>query len=130
MSKMKYRMFEFPENPERFGIRAVVEPEYVENEVGGYDYTGMGPMCRVFTGSGVFHGPEAAEQFNALAVLLATRGNGELIHPVWGTTTACLTELTMTQESREDYIEYSFTFREADENGGIPRLPEDNETTE
>lgn len=128
MDKMQYRMFLWPENPERFGIRAVVEPEYVENDVGGYDYTGMGPMCRVFTGSGVFHGPEAAEMFNALAVLLATRTGGELRHPVWGTTTACLTELNMSQDSHPDYVEYSFTFREMDEKGSIPRLPQrDNE---
>lgn len=124
MSNMKYRMFLWPENPERFGIRAVVEPEYVENDVGGYDYTGMGPMCRIFTGGGVFCGPEAAEMFNALAVLLATRTGGELYHPIWGTTTAYLTELTMSQDSRPDYVEYSFTFRETDENGSIPRLPQ------
>ena len=123
MSKMKYRMFQWPENPERFGIQAVCQPEYTENSVGGYDYTGMGPMCRVFSGGGVFCGPEAVEMFNALAVLLATRVGGELYHPVWGTTTACLTELEMSQDSRPECIEYSFTFRETDEKGSIPRLP-------
>ena len=30
----------------------------------------------------------------------------------------------MSQQSRPDYIEYSFTFRGTDEKGGIPRLPE------
>ena len=127
MSKMKYRMFQWPENPEQFGIRAVVEPEYVENDVGGYDYTGMSPMSRVYTGSGVFMGPDAVEYFNALAVLLATRTGGELYHPVWGTTTACLTDLEMTQQSRPDYIEYSFTFRETDEEGCIPKLPREDQ---
>ena len=127
MSKMKYRMFQWPENPERYAIRAVCAPEYTENDVGGYDYTGMSPMCRVFTGSGVFYGPEAVENFNALAVLLATRVGGELYHPVWGTTTACLTELKMSQDSRPDCIEYSFTFRETDEEGSIPRLPDNNQ---
>lgn len=121
---MKYRMFQWPENPERFAIRAVCGPEFTQNDVGGYDYTGMSPMCRIFTGSGVFYGPEAVEQFNALAVLMATRTGGELYHPVWGTTTAILTELRMSQDSRPDCIEYSFTFREADEEGGIPKLPD------
>jgi prophage DNA circulation protein len=124
---MKFRMFRWMENPEEFGIWAFCEPEYVENDHGGYDYTGMSPMGRVFTGKGVFCGPEAVQQFNALAVLLATRVGGELVHPVWGTTTACLTELKMSQESRPDYIIYSFTFRETDENGSIPRLPEQKE---
>jgi hypothetical protein len=42
---------------------------------------------------------------------------------LWGTGNFYLTELKMTQQSRPDYIEYSFTFRETDENGTIPRLP-------
>ena len=122
--KMKFRMFRWHENPERFGIWAVCVPEYTENNFGGYDYQGLGPMVRVFTGGGVFCGPEATQQFNALAVLMATREKGELYHPVWGTTTAYLTELQMTQQSRPEYIEYSFTFRETDEHGSIPVLPE------
>lgn len=122
--KMKFRMFRWLENPENFGLRAVCAPEYQENEYGAYDYTGMGPMCRVYTGSGVFIGEDAVQQFNALAVLMAVREQGELYHPVWGTTTAMLTELEMSQQSRPDYIEYSFTFRETDELGTIPRLPD------
>ena len=122
--KMKFRMFRWQENPEQFGIRAVCSPEYRENEYGAYDYLGLGPMARVFTGSGVFCGANALQQFNALSVLMAVREQGELYHPTWGTTTAYLTELEMTQQSRPDYIEYSFTFRETDETGGIPILPE------
>lgn len=122
--KMKFRMFRWRENPERFGIMAVCVPEYQENEYGAYDYLGLSPMVRVYTGGGVFCGEDAVQQFNALAVLLSNRTMGELYHPVWGTTTAYLTDLEMTQQSRPDYIEYSFTFRETDEKGGIPVLPE------
>ena len=122
--KMKFRMFRWLENPEHFGMRAVCSPEYVENDYGAYDYTGMGPLCRVYTGRGVFCGPDAVQQFNGLAVLMAVRERGELYHPVWGTTSAMLTELEMSQNSRPDYIEYSFTFRETDEKGMIPMLPE------
>ena len=68
--------------------------------------------------------PQDIQQFTGLQVLMATRVGGELYHPIWGTTTACLTELTMSQDSRPDYVEYSFTFREADEKGSIPKLPE------
>lgn len=125
--KMKFRMFRWLENPEHFGIRAVCVPEYQQNEYGSYDYTGIGPVCRIYSGSGVFCGPEAVQQFNALAVLMAVREQGELYHPVWGTTNAMLTELEMTQQSRPDYIEYSFTFREANEDGTIPRLPENEQ---
>lgn len=127
MEKMRFRMFDWPENPEQFGLWAVCTPEYTQTEYGTYDYTGMGPLCRVYTGQGVFCGEEAVQNFNALAVLMATRAPGELSHPVWGTTNAYLTELRMSQNSRPDYIEYSFTFREADEKGSIPKLPENEQ---
>ena len=123
MDKMKFRMFRWDENPEEFGIEMVLEPLYQINDIGQYDYLGLGPMCRIYTGKGVFAGPNAVQQFNGLQVLMATRVGGELYHPVWGTGNVYLTELKMTQQSRPDYIEYSFTFRETDEEGGIPRLP-------
>ena len=123
MDKMKFRMFRWDENPEEFGIEMVLEPLYQINDIGQYDYLGLGPMCRIYTGKGVFAGPNAVQQFNGLQVLMATRVGGELYHPVWGTGNVYLTELKMTQQSRPDYIEYSFTFRETDENGTIPRLP-------
>ena len=123
MDKMKFRMFRWTENPEEFGIEMVLEPLYQINSIGQYDYLGLGPMCRIYTGKGVFTGPEAVQQFNALQVMMATRTGGELYHPVWGTGNVYLTELEMTQQSRPEYIEYSFTFRGTDEKGGIPRLP-------
>lgn len=122
--KMKFRMFTWMRNPEEYRISAVCVPEYEENNMGGYTYTGLSPLIRVFTGRGVFCGEDANQQFNALAVIMATRREGELYHPIWGTSTAYLTELTMEQESRPEYIVYSFTFRETDENGMIPFLPE------
>lgn len=122
--KMKFRMFQWPVNPEHFGIHAVCEPEYTIDSYGDFSYTGIGPVCRIFTGGGVFCGKEAVEMFNALAVIMATRTGGDLYHPVWGTTTAVLTDLRMSQESRPDYIEYTFTFRETDEKGNIPKLPQ------
>lgn len=122
--KMKFDVFRWLENPENFGMRAICAPEYQLNEYGSYDYTGMGPLCRIYFGSGVFCGEEAVQQFNALAVLMATRREAELYHPVWGTVPAMLTDLQMTQRSRPDYIEYSFTFRATDERGSVPRLPE------
>ena len=123
MDKMKFRMFRWDENPEEFGIYMVTEPLYQINNIGQYDYLGLGPMCRVYTGKGVFSGPNAVQQFNGLQVLMATRAEGELVHPVWGKGNVYLTELKMSQQSRPDYIEYSFTFRETDEKGSIPRLP-------
>ena len=127
MDKMKFMMFTWPENPEEFRISACCIPSYEPNSQGGYDYTGLSPMIRVFRGRGVFCGEDATQRFNALAVIMALGREGELFHPVWGLTKAYLTELEMEQESRPEYIVYSFAFRETDENGSIPRLPENEE---
>ena len=124
MDRMKFMMVTWPHNPEEFRISAHCIPYYVPNNSGGYDYTGLSPMVRVFHGRGVFCGEDANQRFNALAVIMALGREGELFHPIWGTTTAYLTDLEMEQESRPEHIVYSFTFRETDEKGGIPRLPE------
>lgn len=122
--KMKFKIFTWQENPELLRIQAVRTPEYTVDENGKYDYTGLGPMCRIVTGSGVFRGEFAYENFNALQVLLANGTAGELVHPVWGTMSAFLIGLEMENEGREDFVAYSFTFREADESGCIPALPD------
>lgn len=127
MDKLKYKFWTWPENPETFLIDAVMEPMYTVEEDGTIQYQGLGPLCRIITGSGVFHGADASEDFNALAVIMATGTAGDLVHPVWGTISAYLTGLKMEEGSRENYIVYSFTFREADESGTIPKLPDSGE---
>lgn len=121
---MKYMMFTWMRNPEEFQIRSVCEPEYVVTSSGCYDYTGIGPLCRIFTGRGVFVGADAYDMYNSLQVLQAMRQAGDFYHPYWGKSKAFLTELRMEQDSRPDHVIYSFTFREADETGMIPRLPD------
>ena len=124
MEKLKYKVWTWPENPETFQIQAVREPQYTVAEDGTVTYQGLGPLCRVISGSGVFHGPEAVSSFNALAVIMANGTVGELVHPQWGTIKAYFTGLNLEQDSRENYIAYSFSFREADEKGVIPPLPD------
>lgn len=124
MDKLKYKFWTWPENPETFLIDAVREPMYSIAEDGTISYLGLGPLCRIISGSGVFQGEDANNNFNALSVLLANGTVGELVHPTWGTIKAYFTGLKMEEDSREEYIVYSFTFREADESGTIPPLPE------
>lgn len=121
---MKFRMFTWPDNPERFEIQAVMEPKYEVDENGVSTFAGLSPLCRIITGGGVFFGEDAHEWFNALQVIMATGSIGELYHPVWGTSSAYLTELKLEHDSRPEYLVYSFTFREANEDGSIPELPE------
>lgn len=124
MDRLQYKDFIWPENPERFQIQAVRAPKYSVNDLGEYTYSGLGPMCRVISGSGVFRGTYAYENFNTLQVILTNGVTGTLSHPIWGDITAYLTKLEMDSEGREGYVAYSFTFREADESGCIPALPE------
>lgn len=124
MEKMKFGLFVWQENPEIFKLQAVREPEYTTDESGTVEYTGMGPTCRVITGSGVFRGEYAYENFNSLHVLMATGKPMDLVHPLWGTYSVILLELVMKNTSRDHYVEYEFTFREADPNGVVPPLPE------
>lgn len=125
MDRMQYKAFVWPENPETFRIQAVRTPRYTINETQDYVYDDLGPLCRIISGSGVFWGEYAVQNYNTLQVLMANGTVGELKHPLWGTIKAFLTGLTMDMEGREDYIAYTFTFREADEEGMIPPLPED-----
>lgn len=127
MDRMQFKTFVWPENPETFRIRAVRSPRYTINDTQDYVYGGLGPMCRVISGSGVFCGEYAVQNYNTMQVLMANGTVGELKHPLWGTMKAFLTGLTMDMEGREGYIAYSFTFREADEEGIIPPLPEEME---
>ena len=129
MDRMRFMVFTWDHDPEEFRVEAFCQPEYTVNELGHYEYVGLGPMSRVISGRGVFSGPDAHQNFNALSGIMATRTPGELVMPIWGKTQACLTELKMEQGSRPQHIVYSFTFRETDDVGGIPRLPEIDERT-
>ncbi len=123
MATMKFMTFTFPEDPEEFRIMAQRQPQYTVGSDGLISYQGLGPMCRVISGSGVFRGSTAVDRFNSLSVIMAAGRAGDLIHPTWGTMTAYLTELEMKQVHHPGEIAYQFTFREADESGAIPALP-------
>ena len=127
MDKMKFKTFTWMDNPETFRIEAVRTPIYTINDTQDYVYEGLGPMCRIISGKGVFYGEYAVQNYNTMQVLMSNGTAGELVHPLWGTMQAFLTGLTMDMEGREDYIAYTFTFREADGEGNIPPLPEDME---
>ena len=127
MNRMEFKDFVWRTNPETFRIRAVRMPIFTVDDKNDYVYQGLSPMCREISGSGVFFGQYAVQSYNTIQVLMSNGTVGELKHPLWGTIQAYLTDLTMDMEGREEYIAYRFTFREADENGGIPPLPKDVE---
>jgi len=80
---------------------------------GRYHLQDLGLTRRVMKGEGEFVGPEAYDQFKALATVFYQNGPGILIHPVWQTANAYFVELSLAQEPRRDYVRYTFTFWES-----------------
>ena len=124
MERLKFEHFTWPQNPERFQVEACMEPLYTVESDGSVTYRGLGPLCRTIRGSGIFQGSDAVKTFHALAVYMSAKVAGTLIHPEWGRFSCCLVELNMEQDWTPDTVAYSFVFRETDEKGVIPPLPE------
>ena len=120
MEKMSFKTFIWPQNPHTYHEEYVREPKYYENDLGVTVFDEMGPMKRTITGKGVFFGDTAFASFRSLAALFEDDTAGTLAHPVWGNRNVRFTGLELTQEPKENYVSYSFTFREADSDGVIP----------
>ena len=73
------------------------------------------------TGTGAFFGDDAFVQFKKLAKLFKETTPGNLEHPIWGIRYCYLTGLEMTQEPKDNYVSYRFTFTGAQTNGVVPR---------
>jgi len=61
------------------------------------------------------------KDFERLASYFLDDEPGDLTHPLWGTHYCYFTNLKMTQEPKENYIAYEFTFERAQANGFLPR---------
>ena len=115
LSAMRYKTFTWPHNPRIYSIsfeRAIAEHKL---PMGSYRLQDLGRRSREMRGAGEFFGPDASRTFQALACLFYENTPGTLIHPLWQTASAYLTELKLEQEPRADYVRYSFAFREAEE---------------
>ena len=121
MTKLKFKTFTWPVNPEVYHEDFVRDALYARTDDGDSVFSGMGPMKRVITGSGAFFGSDAYSGFNTLAALFGEKTPGELIHPVCGSRTVYFTKLQMSQSPKADYVAYSFEFKEADADGAIPK---------
>lgn len=93
------------------------EPEYLKDENGVSCFSAMSQAKHTVTGSGIFCGDTAYENFLELYTLYKTDGYGSLVHPIWGKIQAYFTELEVTMEPKANYVAYKFEFREADDEG-------------
>ena len=112
LAPMRYKDYVWPHNPETY--RITYERAAVVHKVpfGRYYLQDLGMGCRVMTGEGVFCGEDAYEQFKKLATVFYQDGPGLLVHPVWMSTKALFTGLSLAQEPRRDFVRYTFEFRE------------------
>ncbi len=120
MDKMIYKTFVWPHNPHTYKEEYIREPQYYTQDGETY-YEGMGEMKRIITGSGVFYGADAFSQFRKLTELFEESTAGNLQHPIWGIRYCYFTGLELTQEPKENYVSYQFTFTGANTNGTVPK---------
>lgn len=113
LTKMRYKSFVWPHNPSSYSISFARNQAVHALPMGDYQIQDLGRTCRIMKGEGAFYGPDAYRTFQALARLFDEGTPGVLIHPVWQTSLAYLSELELLQEPRADYVRYRFTFREA-----------------
>lgn len=132
LANMRYKTFTWPHNPRTYTI-------HFERRMASHDtpyrksrLEAMGLAHRVMRGEGEFFGPQAYEQFKALACLFYENTPGVLYHPVWQTVNAYFVELALEQEPRADYVRYSFAFWECGDEErtfGLKELAEEKENS-
>lgn len=117
---LSYKTFVWPHNPHTYREESIREPKYVTQD-GVTSFSGMGDLKRTITGSGVFFGEGAYDQFKKLILLVEDPEPGNLEHPIWGIRYCYFTGLELTQEPKDNYVSYKFTFTYAQTNGIVPK---------
>lgn len=120
MNSLSFKTFVWPQNPHTYREVATRTPEYYTQDGVTY-FSGMSDLKRIITGSGVFYGEDAFDQYKKLQKLSEEINAGNLEHPIFGLRYCYLTLLEVTQEPRENYVSYRFEFTQAKINGEIPK---------
>ncbi len=112
LEPMRYKNYVWPHNPETYRITYERAAAVHKVPFGRYFLQDLGMGCRIITGEGAFYGEGAYDEFKKLATVFYDDGPGDLYHPVWMSTKALFTRLSLAQEPRQDYVRYTFEFRE------------------
>ena len=113
MLKMRFGSFVWPNNPRTYTLSCKRQTAVHKIPMGGFAVQDLGRTATVMQGEGEFFGAGAYDTFQELLSVFQKGGQQMLVHPVWQTASAYFTELTLTQEPRDDYVAYRFTFCEA-----------------
>ncbi len=120
MDFLSFKTYVWPRNPHTYQEVTSRTPYYITQDGVTY-FQGMSDLKRVITGSGVFYGPDAYEQYKQLQRLAEESSAGNLEHPIFGIRYCYFTMLEVTQEPKENYVSYRFEFTQAKVNGEIPK---------
>ena len=113
MLRMRFGSFVWPNNPRTYTISCKRQTAVHKVPMGGFVVQDLGRTATVMKGEGEFFGAHAYDTFLELLAAFQKGGRGVLVHPVWQTAGAYFTELELTQEPRDDYVAYRFTFCES-----------------
>lgn len=113
MLKMRYGNFVWPNNPRTYTLSCKRQTAVHKVPMGGFVVQDLGRNATVMQGEGEFFGAGAYETFQKLLAVFEAGGVRMLVHPIWQTAGAYFTELSLTQEPRDDYAAYRFEFCQA-----------------
>lgn len=120
MDYLSYKTFVWPQNPHTYREVTTRTPVYYTQDGETY-FRGMSGLKRTISGSGVFYGEDAYEQYKKLQKLSEDMSAGNLEHPIFGIRYCYLTLLEVLQEPKENYVSYRFEFTQALLNGEVPK---------
>ena len=120
MNYLSFKTFVWPNNPHTYREVTTRTPVYYTQDGETY-FRGMSGLKRIISGSGVFYGEDAYDQYKKLQKLSEEINAGNLEHPIFGIRYCYLTLLEVLQEPKEDYVSYRFEFTQALLNGEIPK---------
>lgn len=110
LSKIKYKKFTFPNNPETTSFKC--DRSYIKHKYpnfAGNELEDFGVNAIVITGSGYFFGKNAYSDFNKLYKEFKKKGVGSFRHPIYtGVTRGLMTSLESTVSPELNAIKYSF----------------------
>lgn len=118
LGAMRYKDYVWPHNPQRYQVSFRRKLAAHKLPFGTAMVQDLGASYRVMEGEGTFAGAGAYEEFQRLLEVFDEGGVGLLVHPVWRAERAYFAELALTEEPREDYVHYRFTFWEAGQSNG------------
>ncbi len=109
---MRFKNFLWPKNPAKLHIASQRQIHEVFLPFLHSSFQDFGSKRRIISGEGLFLGPHANQDFEALSDLLSQGGSGTLCLPALPPLTAALVKLDLLADPAPNTVRYSFEFWE------------------